>query len=199
MKLVQGGTGTICRLPVFLGEAGRGEYWGEVGLVLRQDVLLREAGIFAGSEGYDYALYEKTGAGMMRNYLFGFPEIFTRDPVVSEVTFPFGSWELAAVPVNGWSDGVSFLVLNISVGLILVSFISVLIYFGMRSRRIIGQLEGLLPMCSNCKKVRNDAGTWDPVETLFNTEKSMVKITHSLCPECAQKLYGSKVWFKKGR
>lgn len=195
VKLVQGGVGTICRLPVFLGESGSGEYWGQVGLVLRQDVLLREAGIFSGSEGYDYALYEKTGAGAMRNYLFGSPEIFSRDPAVSEVTFPFGSWELAAVPVNGWSDGVGFMALNIAIGLILVSFISVLIFFGMRSRRIIGQLEGLLPMCSNCKRVRNDAGDWDPVESLFSAEKSKVQITHSLCPECTKKLYGSKDWF----
>ena len=198
VKLVQGGVGTVCRLPVFLGEDG-GEYWGQVGLVLRQDVLLREAGIFPGSGGYDYALYEKTGAGTVRNYLFGSPEIFSREPVVSEVTFPFGSWELAAAPVNGWGGNIGFLWLNIAVGLIVVSFISVLIHFGMRSRRIIGQLEGLLPMCSNCKKVQNDAGEWDPVESLFIAEKSKVKITHSLCPECAQKLYGNKAWYKKGR
>lgn len=49
-------------------------------------------------------------------------------------------------------------------------------------------LSGLLPICSNCKKVRNDAGYWNQIE-VYIKEHSDAEITHGICPECARKLY----------
>lgn len=52
----------------------------------------------------------------------------------------------------------------------------------------IKQLRGLLPICANCKKIRNDQGYWEQVETYFQ-EHSDVAFTHGFCPECVRKLY----------
>ena len=52
----------------------------------------------------------------------------------------------------------------------------------------IKQLRGLLPICANCKKIRNDDGYWEQVETYFQ-ENSDVAFTHGFCPECVRKLY----------
>ena len=49
-------------------------------------------------------------------------------------------------------------------------------------------LKGFIPICCNCKKVRNDAGYWAQIETYIQ-EHSEAEFTHSLCPECAHKLY----------
>jgi two-component system, response regulator PdtaR len=49
-------------------------------------------------------------------------------------------------------------------------------------------LSGLLPICANCKKIRNDQGYWDAVET-FLGEHSEVQFSHSICPDCIDKLY----------
>ncbi len=49
-------------------------------------------------------------------------------------------------------------------------------------------LSGLLPICSNCKKIRNDEGYWKLVEEYFE-EHSEVTFTHGICDECAEKLY----------
>ena len=49
-------------------------------------------------------------------------------------------------------------------------------------------LHGLLPMCSNCKKIRDDKGYWRKVET-YIAEHTDAKITHGFCPECLEKLY----------
>jgi AmiR/NasT family two-component response regulator len=49
-------------------------------------------------------------------------------------------------------------------------------------------LSGLLPICANCKKIRNDKGYWKAVEE-YITEKTDVHFSHSLCPECIDKLY----------
>ncbi len=52
----------------------------------------------------------------------------------------------------------------------------------------VRQLNQLLPICSNCKKIRNDSGYWQQIET-YVTDHSNAEFTHSLCPECAKKLY----------
>ena len=49
-------------------------------------------------------------------------------------------------------------------------------------------LRELLPICANCKKIRNDNGYWEQVETYFQ-ENSDIAFTHSFCPECVRKLY----------
>lgn len=49
-------------------------------------------------------------------------------------------------------------------------------------------LEGLLPICSNCKKVRDDKGYWNQIES-FIMEHSQAEFSHSICQECAQELY----------
>lgn len=50
-------------------------------------------------------------------------------------------------------------------------------------------LRGLLPICANCKKVRDDAGLWHQIES-YVRERSEAEFSHGLCPECARKLYG---------
>lgn len=49
-------------------------------------------------------------------------------------------------------------------------------------------LSGLLPICSSCKKIRDDAGYWHQVEEYIR-DHSEVEFTHSLCPDCARKLF----------
>ncbi len=50
-------------------------------------------------------------------------------------------------------------------------------------------LSGLVPICSNCKKIRDDKGYWTQLEGYIQ-EHSEAKFSHGVCPECAQKLYG---------
>ncbi len=49
-------------------------------------------------------------------------------------------------------------------------------------------LQGLLPICANCKKIRDDGGFWQPVE-MYVRDRSDAEFTHSICPECAEELY----------
>jgi ligand-binding sensor domain-containing protein len=64
--------------------------------------------------------------------------------------------------------------------------------------RLIGELQnalaevktlsGLLPICSSCKKIRDDKGYWKQVEA-FIGERTDVKFSHGVCPECLKALY----------
>lgn len=58
-----------------------------------------------------------------------------------------------------------------------------------RARDEINMLKGILPICSNCKKIRDDSGYWEQVEEYIET-RSDAEFTHSLCPSCAKELYG---------
>lgn len=49
-------------------------------------------------------------------------------------------------------------------------------------------LSGLLPICSSCKKIRDDQGYWNQME-LYIHEHSEAEFTHSICPDCAKKLF----------
>jgi cell division protein FtsL len=52
----------------------------------------------------------------------------------------------------------------------------------------VKQLSGLLPICSSCKKIRDDKGYWNQLEA-YLSEHSGVVFTHGICPSCIQKLY----------
>lgn len=50
----------------------------------------------------------------------------------------------------------------------------------------VKQLQGLLPICSYCKKIRDDQNYWQQVED-YVSEHSEVRFTHSICPKCYEK------------
>ena len=53
----------------------------------------------------------------------------------------------------------------------------------------IKTLKGLLPICANCKNIRDDKGYWNQIEAYIR-DHSDAEFSHSICPLCAEKLYG---------
>ncbi|NJL29034.1 MAG: response regulator, partial [Thermoanaerobaculia bacterium] len=52
----------------------------------------------------------------------------------------------------------------------------------------VKSLRGLLPICSSCKKIRDDDGYWNELEA-FLAQHSEAQLTHALCLDCARQLY----------
>lgn len=52
----------------------------------------------------------------------------------------------------------------------------------------IKTLQGILPICARCKKIRNDNGYWEQVEEYVH-QHANVEFSHSICPECRAELY----------
>jgi hypothetical protein len=87
--------------------------------------------------------------------------------------------------------------------------LAILFFLGLRIMKLAGSLEeslrqvrtleGILPMCANCKKIRKegaaptDPKSWMPVDS-YITDHSEAKFSHGICPECAKALYG---WSEK--
>ena len=51
-------------------------------------------------------------------------------------------------------------------------------------------LEGILPICSSCKRIRDDGGKWEPVES-YVRDHTDAEFTHGICPDCAARDWGS--------
>lgn len=60
-----------------------------------------------------------------------------------------------------------------------------------RALREVKTLQGLLPICANCKNIRDEQGLWRRIES-YISERADVDFTHGVCEECAEKLYGDK-------
>lgn len=79
-------------------------------------------------------------------------------------------------------------------GMRLTAFI-IIGYMTSRIRRLvmaqakeISELSKLIPICANCKRIRDDAGYWHQVEVYLNEHKQL-QFSHDICEKCAQILY----------
>lgn len=50
----------------------------------------------------------------------------------------------------------------------------------------VKELSGLLPICASCKKIRDDEGYWNTIES-YLADHSRAELTHSICPDCAKR------------
>jgi hypothetical protein len=115
-------------------------------------------------------IYQLIGYGILL-FLIAGDEVFD---------FPHTVFGFQATPTN-WVEA-----------LIESSYIIVLclfsIYLSLRLLKEIKFLEGYLPICSFCKKIR-DGKDWRSIEG-YVSEHSEALFSHGLCPECAEKHYG---------
>jgi len=49
-------------------------------------------------------------------------------------------------------------------------------------------LEGFIPICANCKKIRTKTDEWEQMEK-YITQHSLAQFSHGICPDCAKELY----------
>lgn len=55
--------------------------------------------------------------------------------------------------------------------------------------RLERTLSGLVPICASCKNIRSESGQWEQLEQ-YICDHSEAKFSHSICPNCMQKIYG---------
>ena len=58
----------------------------------------------------------------------------------------------------------------------------------------IKTLRGLIPICSHCKKIRDDKGYWNILEAYIQ-KHSEASFSHGICPDCSDALYGNEDWY----
>jgi uncharacterized membrane protein YccC len=78
--------------------------------------------------------------------------------------------------------------LNDGLTLILIWATAILVLLYKRAEEQIKTLEGLISICSSCKKIRDDRGNWDILERYIQ-KHSEAQFTHGMCPECLEQFY----------
>ena len=128
VNLVQGGVGFIARYPIYIEKDNRKEFWGLVSAVLSTEQLYRESSLYD-LNNLSVAIRGKDGMGEQGKVFYGDENVFASSPVKMDVTLPYGSWQLAAIPEHGW-ETISPQVLNFRVIMIVVTIIVALtLYF----------------------------------------------------------------------
>ena len=96
------------------------------------------------------------------------------------IDLPHLLWGAVPTPVN-WGEAVFESAAALFVGLWII-------YITGRLFHRMKYLEGILPVCASCKRIRDDKGSWHQLESYISDE-SDARFSHGICPECARKLY----------
>ncbi|ABL00962.1 diguanylate cyclase domain-containing protein [Pelobacter propionicus] len=95
LDLVQGGSGLIYRVPLFLG----GNYWGLLSTVIDSDSLFKSVFKESKDGRFEHALRGRDGLGSKGDVILGNIALFARsDAVVQEIDIPGGRWAIAVAP-----------------------------------------------------------------------------------------------------
>ena len=106
----------------------------------------------------------------------------TIQPLV-RLSFPF-TWQ------PPWSVADS--IINTAIRVAVLVLIAYLVTRTARQTRELAKrvnlLEGILPICSLCKKIRDERGNWQPAE-IYVSNRSEAMFSHGLCPDCLKRDY----------
>jgi diguanylate cyclase (GGDEF)-like protein len=104
LELVQGGTGLISRMPVYLKDDYGNEYfWGIIAAVIDVNKLYEVSGLSPPNLDIEVAIRGKDSLGKKGDVFFGNPALFQQNHIASVITLPDGTWQLAARPLGGWT------------------------------------------------------------------------------------------------
>jgi len=102
INLFQGGRGFIHRRPVFVKTVdGTERYWGSASVVSDVGALLEAGGITTNGP-LELALRGGDGLGSNGEMIWGNPNVFQKAAIETPVDVPGGTWQLAAIPREGW-------------------------------------------------------------------------------------------------
>ncbi|AKH19771.1 diguanylate cyclase domain-containing protein [Sedimenticola thiotaurini] len=135
LELVQGGRAFINRTPIFKssfsGKADSGDFWGIASMVIDMDAIFKFADLPEPGARYRIAIRGKDGLGVDGEVFYGDPALFEQDAQLMDVTYPNGSWQLAAVQTSDHSPLTENLLWIMIFGVLtslLVAVLTVIIY-----------------------------------------------------------------------
>ncbi|MBN1498665.1 MAG: sensor domain-containing diguanylate cyclase [Spirochaetes bacterium] len=133
LQLVQGGTGLIFRVPIFIHE----KYWGQTSIVIDINSVYNEVFTENILKKYDFAIQGKDGLGENGDPVYSSGQIFNGIPVSMPITLPGGNWILYALPKKGLKIKSDTYYLILATGITLSAIIIILlIYSSITSSRL---------------------------------------------------------------
>lgn len=147
LSLVQGGIGIIVREPVFVPAAHKDEkprFWGLLSAVIAVDALYRQAELDRYSRQLRLAIRGVDGTGAGGAVFYGDAKVFSSQPLTRAVVLPGGTWQMAALPLEGWgrNNHVAWLIRGF--GFLAALVAGILAYFLARGGQALADSEARL-------------------------------------------------------
>jgi len=117
-----------------------------------------------------------------------FEELFDLLPQIVVETDLKGNLTYANNKENGQTNGLRSIIVDITERKKKELVKEVLIEKLQKAISEIKTLRGIIPICSHCKKIRDDKGYYQQVET-YVSRHTEAEFSHGLCPECEKKYY----------
>lgn len=160
VDLIQGGKAIIMRTPIYTRTSISGDleehkptYWGIASIVIDLLGFFQSANFHIVQNNIEFALRGKDGLGENGDMILGKATLFdvNTNAIISPIMLPNGTWQVAAVPVEGWTSNVAFL--------------WVLRFFGWITALIFGSL---ITSLSLSRKLNRDLAFYDHLTNLPN-------------------------------
>lgn len=141
LELIQGGTGLICRVPLFVDRftGDENDFIGIVSMVIDYQHLLEATGVVEAQKTLTLGIRGMDGSGASGKIFLGTTDIFNREGVVQNIEFLGGSWVIAAKPMGGWSHESPYSKQLMVIGYVLCALGAVIAYLagvGILQRRL---------------------------------------------------------------
>lgn len=129
LELQQGGTGFVARIPVYIfqSESDKKQLWGLLSCVFDANKLYQQAGLIDHGLQLQVAIKGKDAVGAHGDHFYGEQSIYQNAPVSQSINLPYGSWQLHAIPLQGWlTESTYVLLIRLMSVLIAVSLMTVI-------------------------------------------------------------------------
>lgn len=123
VNLVQGGSGFISRIPIIMED---GSYWGQLGIVINGDELLKQAGLLEKNTSLKITIFNKLD--YPNNPLFGDLGIINENPLIFDMSVEDLDWTIAVTPKNGWVNNTMFFLFWLIIITSISSVIGILVF-----------------------------------------------------------------------
>lgn len=106
VNLVEGGVAFISYTPIFFksNKDDTSKFWGITDIVIYKDKLFNEINLIKNDGIFNFALRGTDGKGKDGAVFWGDSSIFTKNPIILDISLPYGTWNFAAVPLKGWKN-----------------------------------------------------------------------------------------------
>jgi len=107
LQLVEGDFAFMSITPIWVKaveDKDNERYWGAASLVINAETLYKKAGITRSERDIELAIRGIDGTGAQGAVFYGDPALFSKYPILMDTTLPSGSWQLGAIPENGWEQ-----------------------------------------------------------------------------------------------
>lgn len=139
VNLVQGGQGFIARIPVFIQNETEKtpKFWGIISSVIDIDKFFEASGLNNKDLDFNIAIRQSATSIKPTKLIFGDEKIFDSNPLLTNISLPYGTWTLAATPKHGWTqNNADILIFRATLFIIALLFLIPLFILDRRTQKL---------------------------------------------------------------